>query len=45
MFTELSKVISYPVDDFADVSQNGLKPLSIHYIVFRYSQQMVQMAF
>ena len=30
---------------FADVSQNGLCPLSIHYIVIRYPQQIVQMAF
>ena len=30
---------------FADVSQNRLCPLPIHYIVIRYPQQMVQMAF
>ena len=30
---------------FADVSQNSLCPLPIHYIVIRYPQQMVQMAF
>ena len=30
---------------FADVSQTSLGPLPIHYIVIRYSQQMVQMAF
>ena len=30
---------------FADFSQNRLCPLPIHYIVIRYPQQMVQMAF
>ena len=30
---------------FVDVSQNWLDPLSRHYIVVQYSQQMVQMAF
>ena len=30
---------------FADVSQNLICPLPIHYIVIRYPQQMVQMAF
>ena len=30
---------------FADVSQNRLCPLPIHYIVIRYPQRMVQMAF
>ena len=30
---------------FADVSQNGLCHLPIHYIVIRYPQQMVQVAF
>ena len=30
---------------FADVSQNGLCPLPIHYIVIRYPQQIVQMTF
>ena len=30
---------------FADVSQNWPGPLPIHYIVNRYPQQMVQMAF
>ena len=40
-----SEGIIYPVGDFADVSQNKLGPLPIHYIVIRYPQQMVQMAF
>ena len=42
--TEPSKGISYPVCDLY-VSQNWLGPMSIHYIVIRYPQQMVKMAF
>ena len=30
---------------FADISQTLLGPVPIHYIVIRYPQQMVQMAF
>ena len=30
---------------FADVSQNCLGPLPIHYFVIRYPQHIVQMAF
>ena len=30
---------------FADVSQNELGPMPVHYIVIPYPQQMVQMAF
>ena len=43
--TQPSKGISYPVGDHCSDSQNRLCPLPIHYIVIRYPQQMVQMAF
>ena len=43
--TEASKRIFTQLVTFADVSQNWLGPLSIHYMVIQYPQQMIQMAF
>ena len=43
--TEPSKGINYQSVIFADISQNWLGPVPIHYIVIQYPQQMVQMAF
>ena len=43
--TQLSQGISTQLVTFAGISQNRLCPLPIHYIVIRYPQQMVQMAF
>ena len=40
-----SKGISYRVGNLCRVSQNGRCPLPIYYMVIRYPQQMVQMAF
>ena len=43
--SQTSKGITYPVGADIDVSQNGLCPVPIHYIVIQYPQQMVQMAY